>query len=357
MATLLGNNTAQLDDTTLVIYREGRKPINPERKRDLARRCGVNFIRLRYKGSISTPIGVSGFQHVKLQSRPRKDGGVEPVAQWHKNIYTNEDMAEGAMDFVPDEMGSAYAYMPDGPFNRVRLAYAQIAGNAVWEIDDNERVKTEIDELANKIRESIQYRIEMEDLRRQSVEVEMRVRERNIKTGIEHKTKLEIEIGVLQEQVKSMELEQKRNELKKRLADLQGFHPELSAQPQAVIPPQTTVRFVEAPPPDDLEKPDSSDENDNDDNDDNDDRESENAEANGEKSRRSVGARRQAKADVHNANSELIEGIKERFFKKTGKRRGWAFSPEYREKIIPLIEQRVMELIDEYTATSVTVEK
>jgi len=95
------------DDTTLVVYRGSRVVVDPERKRDLAKRCGVKFILLYNKPDRLHPEGsVSGFQKVELQVLPAKGGhGTEPFARWHRNEVTQEPAAEGAMDFIADEFG------------------------------------------------------------------------------------------------------------------------------------------------------------------------------------------------------------------------------------------------------------
>jgi hypothetical protein len=339
MPTLLGGQSTPIDDTTMVIYRGSRKPINPERKRDLAKRCGVDFIRLRYKDRLTTPVGVSGFQHVKLRSQPRKGGGVEPVAQWHQNAFTLQPMAEGSMDFVPDEMGTGVAYLPDSAFNRVRLAYAEIAQNATWDIDDK-RTELEIKELANQIRESIEYREKMEELNRAQTEVAMKVKQDGVATGMEHKTRIQIEVGVLEEQVKEMELKKRRDELKKRIAELQGNHPELINNAEDGVDAAEDIKEKEPSPPEDdlsdlleeLAKEDVFEE---------------------DAERLKDAFKNQAKTEIHNANKELIEQIKKSYFKETGKNRGWVFSSEYRSKIGPLISARLQELINEHTATSI----
>lgn len=334
---LLGNQTAPVDDTTMVIYRGSRKPIFPERKRDLAKRCGINFIRLVFKESLSTTVGVSGFQHVKLQTQPRKGGGIEPIAQWHQNIYTLKAMAEGSMDFVPDEMGTGHAYLPDSPFNRVQLAYAEIAQNALWTIDDKD-IHREICELANEIRESIQFKMEMEALKQKQTEVEMRVKEKNVVTGIEHKKKIEIEVEVLEDRVKEMELINKRENLKNRLVQLQGNLSELSI-PEPVESPLKSEEKPEDNFEDiafDINEQSLFDEK---------EISEEQVQANNIK--------KQARTEVHNNNRELIDSIRKKYFEKTGRNRGWAFSPEYRDKVGPLISARIQELKNEHATVGV----
>ena len=309
----LGNRPTPLDDTTMVIYRggAGRKPMFPDRKRDLARRCGINFIRLMWKENLTTTIGVSGFQHVKLSLLPKKGGGKEPVAQWHKNEHTLEPMAEGAMDFVPDEMETGFAYLPDSPFNRVRLAYAEIAKNAQWVIDDD-KIKEEIFELVTEIKQSIEYKQEVTDQDRERMDVEMRVKENNVKSGIEHKSRIELEVGVLAEKVKELELNEKRDALKKRLAVLQG---NISKDKPVDKKPVVNKKPVGV---------DSS-------------------------------IRKQAKADVYNKYPELIEEIKTAHKEKTGNARGWGWAPEYKDKVEPLVNKRVEEILEENEHSTVGV--
>lgn len=285
------------DDTTMIIYR-GRKPIPSERKRDLARRCGVNCIRLRWNESLNTITGVSGFQNVRLRVSPKKGGkGSEPTAQWHKNPHTGEPAREGQADFVPDEMGTGWCYLPDSPTNRVTLAYAEIGKNALWEIDED-GVKKEIVELAAEIKQSIQYQNEMLEAEQRRTEVEMRVREHNATTGVERKNKIELENEVLKKKIKELEAAKEREELKKRLAALQGKIGDTQ-------PKQVDVK--DAP-----------------------------------KDKQAI--RKQAKADVYFANKELVDQVKAAQKEATGNTRGWAFSKEYAEKIKPLISKRIKEL-------------
>lgn len=324
MAVLLGSQPTPLDDTTMVVYRGSRKPVLPERKRDLARRCGINFIRLMYKENLTSTIGVSGFQHVKLRTQPRKGGGTEPVAQWHVNMFSNKAMAEGAMDFIPDEMGTGWAYLPDSPFNRIRLAYAEIAQNALWTIDDNQ-IRDEILILANEIKKSIDYQKEMEELKSKQTETLMRVQEKNIKLGVEHKTRLEIEVQVMEKKLEEMELIGRREELKRKIVEFQSNHPEVIDKkliPETNKQIQPTIQSTPEPEVQEDEVTDNEiiDQNTLD------------------------IIREKAKLEIHEENKELIESIKEEYLKTTGKNRGWAFSPKYREKILPLIEQRINEL-------------
>lgn len=345
MATsLLKSQATPADDTTMVIYRGGRKPLQPERKRELAKRCGVNFIRLIYKYDISTNVGVSGFQHVKLKSMPRKGGGAEPAAQWHQNIYTHEPMAEGSMDFVPDEMHTGIAYLPDSPFNRVRLAYAEIAKNALWKIDDDS-IRREILELANKIQESIEFRQEEERAKQKRIEVDMRVKEKNVAVGIEHKTRLEIEVGVLEDQVKELELVNKREALKKRLSDLQGYHPEL-------VSPLSTSPVLQPTPKGSFDEDAATSDTQEETDDNLDDIVTDEEQSDIEQEDRAM-LRSRAKTEIHNENQELIETIKGKYLKRTGRNRGWAFSPEYREKIGPLVKARMEKLQNEYATVGV----
>lgn len=327
-STVIGNQQTQLDDTTMIIYRSGnRMPVNPDRKRDLARRCGVNCILLRYKESLESTVGITGFQNVKLIAQQGKGGRIEPVARWHVNELTNEPFAEGAADFVPDEMGTGYAYIPDSPFNRVRLAYAIIANNALWDIEDD-RTRGEIEALANEIKLSPEFRKEMEDMERRKMEVAMRVKEKNVATGIEHKSALEIEVKVLEERVKELEAKKKRDALKKKLAELQQEMPELAgAEIKKEAEPVVEADVAETVEPvaeEEIKPP------------------------------KNVSVREKAKADVYNDNRELIDATKEEFVKRTGGMKGWGYSKEYRSKVQPLIDARIKELkaAHEHTAVS-----
>lgn len=337
MSTIVNTQTSFFDDTTMVIYRGSRKPIAPERKRELAKRCGISFIPLIFKGNLTSSVGVSGFQHVKLRSQPRKGGGVEPVAQWHLNIFTNQPMAEGSLDFIPDEMGTGRAYLPDSPFNRVRLAYAEIANNALWIIDDKEIYK-EICTLAEEIRNSVEYKKAVEKVESLRTEVEMRVQEQNVKIGVEHKTKMEIEIAVLEKRVKEMEGQQKRDELKRRLKDLA-----IKAELQQ---PSITNKAVEAVLVDDTEENNNVNEEAGIDIEDIDISPDENT---------MFLYKKRAKTEVHEKYPELIEDIKKKYLERTGKNRGWGFSPEYLTLIEPKIQERLKEIIAENEHATVSL--
>lgn len=301
MPLTLSNSQVPLDDTTMVIYKS-RTPVAPERKRELAKRCGISFIRLLWKENISSIVGVSGFQHVKLHVMPTANGkGRIPSAIWDKNSFTNEPKMEGCMDFVPDEMGTGIAYLPDSPTNRINLAYAVIGKNALWDIDDP-TIKKEIDELANEIKNSDEYREAMANIDRIRTETEMRVRERNISSGIEKKSSLEIEVEVLREKVKEAELNKSREELRKRLAKLQG----------EVIPDSNSPKVDEV-----------------------------------ESIGVSEGIRKKAKTEVYYENKELIDTVKANHFKTTGNKRGWAFCTDYQRQVKPLIDKKIKELLKE----------
>jgi hypothetical protein len=347
MPTLLGKQSTPQDDTTMVIYRGSRKPLDPSRKRDLAKRCGVEFIRLIYKDNLTSTIGISGFQHVKIRTQPRKGGGVEPVAQWHKNIYTSKPMAEGSLAFVPDEMGTGYAYLPDSSFNRVRLAAAEIGQNALWIIEDK-KIHSEICELAEEIRKSIEYQKAVENDEKLKIEVEMRVQENNVKNNIVHKSRIEIEIGVLEKRVKDMEIKKKRDVLKMKLLRLQESYlkeqqEEIQQSTKSEVQDTQENEDVLADNPIDNNSEDEFldliDENDN----------SENDELKMEL------LKKQAKTEIHSGNKELIESVKSKYLKRTGKQHGWAFSPEYRRLVHPLIENRLKELIAENEHATISV--
>lgn len=345
MSKLLGSQKAPIDDTTMVIYRGSRKPVDPSRKRELAKRCGIDFIKLIYKDNLTTNVGVSGFQHVKIRTQPRKGGGVEPVAQWQLNMYTMQPMAEGSLDFVPDEMGTGIAYLPDSPFNRVRLASAEINNNALWTIDDKD-IHRQILKLAEEIKQSIEYQTAVEDAERAKTEVDIRVRENNVKVGIEHKSRIEIEIGVLENRVKEMEAAKKRDQLKKRLAELQGNYAEYIDNENSTIPENDKpVEPITTEPETSIEHADDIDESvdtilkqdeilpDDDD---------------------IEFLKIRAKTEILNENKELIEAVKSKYLKRTGKNRGWGFSPEYQTMIHPLIEKRLKEIIEnEHSTVSV----
>jgi hypothetical protein len=345
MSKFLGSQKTPIDDTTMVIYRGSRKPVDPSRKRELAKRCGIDFIKLIYKDNLTTNVGVSGFQHVKIRTQPRKGGGVEPVAQWQLNMYTMQPMAEGSLDFVPDEMGTGIAYLPDSPFNRVRLASAEINNNALWTIDDKD-IHRQILKLAEEIKQSIEYQTAVENAERAKTEVDIRVRENNVKVGIEHKSRIEIEIGVLENRVKEMEAAKKRDQLKRRLAELQGNYAEyIDEQNSTILENSKTIEPMEAESETSIEHADKIDEsvdtilNQDEILPDDDDIEF---------------LKIRAKTEILNENKELIETVKSKYLKRTGKNRGWGFSPEYQRMIHPLIEKRLKEIIEnEHSTVSV----
>jgi hypothetical protein len=309
------------DDTTMIIYRS-KTPVDPQRKRDLARRCGVECIKLMYKDFLSTSVGVSGFQRVNLLTQPGKGGRIEPTARWHKNEYTNEPMFEGSMDFVPDEMGTGWAFLPDSPGNRVRLACAEMANNAVWEIDDKNVLK-EIQELAIEIQNSIEHKKLAEASEMASTEVNVRVREKGVVSGVEHKSRLENEIAVIKDKIKELEQLKIRSDLKKQLAELQADYPEIAAVSESKIPKEDTDGDTK------FQKP--------------------------AETFASIDARKQAKADVYSQNRELIDSVKDAHIKATGSSKGWGWSKEYKEKVEPLIETRIKELTrtDEHSTTGI----
>lgn len=309
---VLGNQASSADDTTMIIYRN-RRPISSERKRELARRCGINCIRLKYKESLKTYVSVSGFQPVRLMVVQGLKGLKTPTVRWLKNEITNEPLCEGTMDFVPDELGTGYAYLPDSSKNRITLACAEMEKNATWEIDD-EKVKAEIDKLASEIAVSIEHRKAVEELEYRKTEVEEKRKLDNISLGIESKSPLEIQNAVLKDKIKELELKKEQKELRKRLVALQGDHPEAFRDDNTVI---KTAKEKEAL------------------------REKRQA------------ARMRAKADIYLSHQELIDEIKAKHEERTGKTKGWGFSQEYITQIEPLIKKRTEEILleDEHTTT------
>lgn len=312
-----GSTSVPPDDTTMVIVRGQRKPMDPARKRDLAARCGIKFIRLRWKSNLSTTVGTSGFQPVYLMTQPKAGGGEEPVARWHKNEFTLEPMAERQMDFIPDEMATGWAYLPDSPFNRVLLAHAELKGNALWDIHD-EDIARQIRELANEIQTSVEYLQAVEEADRAATEVSVRVRERGAVTGLGEKTRIEIENEVLKAKIRDEEQLSVQAELKKKLADLQA------SRGMAVTASATsdTGKLVSVTPVFDAGE--------------------------AEKARQKM-LRDQAIGEIHGQNAELIEQIKKAHLEKSGKIVGWPFSQEYRDKIKPLVDARVKELNEHST--------
>lgn len=296
------------DDTTMIVM-PGKKPVDPAKKRDMALRCGVKSIKLRYKYNLTSTVGTSGFQPVFIMTQPRHGGGIDSVARWNVNEWTKEPLCERAMDFVPDEMEVGWAYLPDGPTNRVKLAYAEINNNALWEIDDKEVFK-EIRELANEIQESVEFRLEREEEEQATTEVNVRVREEGIATGAELKSRTEIVNETLRDKIKELEQKDLQRDLLKRLAVLQG------KESNGVKPDQVVANDKDKPAHEcsvDVGK---------------------------------IELKKRAKAEVYSENAELIDSIKADHIEATGKTKGWAFTSSYRRQVEPLVAKRIEEIKD-----------
>lgn len=310
----LRNAPVSPDDTTMIIL-PGKKPVEPQKKRDLALRCGVRCIKLRFKGQLTSTIGVSGFQPVKIMTQPRPGGGIDSVAVWAINEWTKEPVAERTMEFVPDEMDTGYAYLPDGPFNRVRLAYAEIAKNALWEIED-ESVRKEILDLADEIKKSPEYRAECEEADRLATDVKVRVQERGIIAGEAQKSKIELTNKVLSEKIKELEQQELREKNLKRLAELQARVGKIEPTTET-----TTVLLKQTEAPVTPKKINAKE------------------------------IRNRAKAEIYSENAELLDSVKAAHLAATGKNKGWGWSTEYRDKIEPLIENRIKEITEREYST------
>lgn len=307
------------DNTTLCVYKSyKRKPVEPEKKRSLANVCGVNFIKLRWKKLLNTNIGISGFQHVKLVIAQNAQNINVPTAEWHLNPHTHQPMAEGAADFVPDEMGVGWAYLPDSPFNRVRLAYAELHKNALWDIAD-EKIKAEIADLAAEIGSSVEHAREMADLEDRKARTQMRVEQSNVKMGIETKSPIEIENAVLERKVAEMEAKKKQKELKEKIANI-----------QREIGMESTVQKQESKGGINEDKP---------------------VATALPKDKKVI--RKQAKSDVYANIPDLIQSIKEERKEKTGRTQGWAFTERYKKEVQPMVDARMKEIIDEHTNSGV----
>lgn len=311
------NTPVPPDDTTMIIMRGARKAIDPEKKRDMARRCGIECIKLRWKGRLTSTIGTSGFQPVYIMNQPAVSGGVDSVARWAVNEFTNKPLAERSMDFIPDELDVGFAYLPDGPYNRVHLAYAEIAGNAPWEIDDPE-VKKNILDLADEIKKSTEFRMEMEELDSKKTEVKIRVQEMGISIGEAVKSRIELQNTVLEEKIRELEQAELREKNLKRIAELQArvgggvtsaSTEQVKVDAQPVPKKATSVSDAKV-------------------------------------------LRDRAKAEVYSENHELLDSVKASHMKATGSTKGWAFGPEWRSKIEPLIEKRIKEITESEHATA-----
>ena len=328
---MLGDSQNRADDTTLVVYSNfSRKPIASDRKRDLARQCGVSFIKLRWKEMIDTVVGVSGFQHVRLSLVPQKGGRMAPHAAWSRNDITHEALAEGQMEFVPDEFGTGWAYLPDSPYNRVMLAKVDIGKNALWEIEDV-TVHQEIEKLAEEIQGSSDHLAEVQDIERKQMETAVRVQESGVKIGADQRSRMSIQNDVLKAKIKELEEESERRALINRLAELKrklGLA-EVDTDNEVLPFGETTggaageevASCTETP----FDKPDGVDKE----------------------------LRDQARRLVYAENASLITEIKEAQSKKTGRAVGWGFTPMYRDLIIPLIEAKMEKLRNEHTTVGI----
>lgn len=106
-------------------------------RKDIAERYGAKFIKLQHiDGFGDTARSILGFQGVTVSMAKKGNGRVEVGLVYSRNAESGKDVAEGSLQFTPNEMQELIAYLPDTKFNRRALAMAFYGGNPLYTIPD-----------------------------------------------------------------------------------------------------------------------------------------------------------------------------------------------------------------------------
>lgn len=153
--------------SSLVYIKGNRKANTDEQKRELAGIAGVKFVKLRALQRVfgNSGFGIQGFQNVTINSG--EEGGRVRVRAIYSKRYNRNgehvDCSRGKLRFVGDTFNVGYAYVPDTPYNRRKLASCYY--DAPYEIAD-EKVNTEVELVAKELFAEAQQKQEQEEVER-----------------------------------------------------------------------------------------------------------------------------------------------------------------------------------------------
>jgi hypothetical protein len=119
-----------------------------EQKRSIAQQYGVKFIRLTTKNPINTEYRELPWQTVRIA---REAIGKKVSINLIWSVGRNGDAkGDGALEFVPNAFGMGEAFVPDSPYNRIKIAACIYARNEAWTIDDP-AIRKEIDKIVREM--------------------------------------------------------------------------------------------------------------------------------------------------------------------------------------------------------------
>lgn len=207
--------------SSLVIIRGQSAKLTPEQKVASAATAGIKFIRLRHNEWCepnSNSRTTNGFQPVSVSVVVRGNKP-ERIVTWKKN-ERNEDCADHQLAFIGDDFGVGYAMLPDSPFNRRKLAMAELGENALWTIDD-ECIAAEIKQLSEQLRNDpavVEANRQIEEARTQE-----RIRRANAaKPGDKlEESSQQTTIEVLRNRIRELEGTRELEELRAKLKTLE----------------------------------------------------------------------------------------------------------------------------------------
>lgn len=284
-----------------LIYVAGQqknKKYTRERKLADAKRMGVELIELEWLEPLNTTISVEGFQSVTC-NRQRRLGGDRRLASqltWHKNGY-NEDAPNGTLVFYPDDMEYGRAYLPDSPYNRRKLAVGLLGPIQQWRIVD-EATLNRIQRLADAIEASTEYQEELQRLRDARIANEIRKEEAARSGDPLASSRVMQENAVLKKRLETLKANEENERLRVMVAKLErGENPDTALQDTGEIARITA----------ELDKKESYED-----------------------------ARKRITMLLHKEHEVFMGQLSEMYKRPT-------MSKEYREKILPLIEQRLAE--------------
>ena len=220
------------DNCSLVVF-PGDNAIADDRKRELAENSGIKLYRLRYKEYIETrhSLNFQGFQNVKIITNSVGKKRFTQIVEM-KHPVTQKPWANAALRFVGDDLGVGYAWIPDLPLNRVKLAAA--LDNSFWVIEDKEYLE-KIKKLAAEIKESSEYKDAMDKIERMQDQIRMK-NDADAKNGGNLEiSALEAENHLLEKKIYELEAAKRHKELKEKLERLKKVSDKTTV-PQAEPP-------------------------------------------------------------------------------------------------------------------------
>lgn len=304
-----GSNTRHIDNAKAFKIRgSGRatKAISSD-KINYAQRAGIGAIALEYTADDINTNGahdVTGFQEAIMQIGTSSNGKRRLRAFPATDPDTGEPFDNGSCCFVPDDMGIAVGYIPDFPFNRVRLACHMDSNIQLWRIIDD-KVREEVEQLKEEIVRSKEH---LENLKRQEMgklEIAKYVRERALRREHREMTDAELEAEYLKQQLRELRAKEEVKNLRKEYSQLLGDI-EITEDGEVETKEGAEVKKV-------IERPLTK--------------------------KGKIDYRAMAQKIVYDKNAELVQKLKAQAYAKRGDDSGWSKMKEYKEIIEPAVDK------------------